>query len=144
MKLFATAAAAILAATALAAPAVAADLVRAGTITINEAQFGFLVGGSTGGGVLRFHGRSYPFKIGGINVGTIGGSRVKGYGTVYNMTSIDQFTGTYAKAEASATLVNGSGALRLQNGNGVILDLNTNSKGLQLSANGGGVDIKMK
>lgn len=129
---------------AVAAPALAADpMVRSGTITINEAQFGFLVGGSTGGGVLRFHGKSYPFKIGGINVGTIGGSRVKGFGTVYNLTSFTDFPGTYVKAEASATAVNGSGALRLKKGD-IVLEIDTSSKGLQLSANGGGVDIKLR
>ena len=132
-----------LTAAALAAPATAGPMVRSGTITIDEAQFGFLVGGSTGGGVLHFHGKNYPFKIGGINVGTIGGSHVKGYGTVYNLKSFEDFPGTYAKAEASATAYRGSGALKLQKGD-VILELDTNSKGLQLSANGGGVDIKLK
>ncbi len=60
------------------------------------------------------------------------------------MTAIDQFTGTYSKLAASATLVEGSGGVRLKNSNGVVLDLHTTSKGLQLSANAGGVDISMK
>jgi hypothetical protein len=136
---------AVAAAFAAASPASAADsMVKAGTISINEAQFGFLIGGSTGGGVLRYHGKSYPFKIGGISIGTIGGSHTEGYGTVYNMASVDQFTGTYSKLAASATFVDGSGSVRLKNGNGVILELHTNSKGLQLSANAGGVDISMR
>jgi len=142
MKIF-TAAAALLAVTTLAAPAAADPMVRSGTMTINETQFGFLLGGSTGGGVLRLHGKSYPFKIGGINVGTIGGSHVKGFGTVYNLKSVDDFAGTYVKAEASATAVNGSGTLRLKKGD-VVLEIDTNSKGLQLSANGGGVKITLK
>ena len=129
---------------AAAVPALAADpMVRSGTITIDEAQFGFLVGGSTGGGVLHFHGKSYPFKIGGINVGTLGGSKVKGFGTVYNLASVADFPGTYVKAEASATAGKGSGALKLKKGD-VVLEIDTSSKGLQLSANGGGVDIKLR
>ncbi|MBC7496815.1 MAG: DUF1134 domain-containing protein [Sphingomonadaceae bacterium] len=143
MKIITATAAAFLAVTALAAPAAADPMVRSGTLTINEAQFGFLIGGSTGGGMLRFHGKTYPFKVGGVNIGTIGGSHVKGYGTVYNLNSIDDFAGTYVKAEASATAVNGSGALRLKKGD-VILEIDTNSKGLQLSANGGGVNISLK
>ncbi len=130
-------------AVAAAVPAAAGPMVKSGTITIDEAQFGFLVGGSTGGGVLHFHGHSYPFKVGGINVGTIGGSHVKGYGTVYNLKSVEDFPGTYAKAEASATAYKGSGALKLQKDD-VVLELDTNSKGLQLSANGGGVKITMR
>jgi hypothetical protein len=137
------AAVAVTFAAAAAVPAAAGPMVKSGTITIDEAQFGFLVGGSTGGGILHFHGHNYPFKVGGINVGTIGGSHVKGYGTVYNLKSVEDFPGTYAKAEASATAVKGSGAIKLQKG-GVVLELDTNSKGLQLSANGGGVDIKLK
>ncbi len=130
---------------AIAGPAVAADapMVRSGTITIDEAQFGFLVGGKTGGGALHFGGKTYPFKIGGINVGTIGGSHVKGFGTVYNLKSYTDFPGTYAIAEASATAGHGSGALKLKKGD-IVLEIDTNSKGLQLSANGGGVDIKFK
>ncbi len=144
MMNFTTIAAVAFAAAALATPVLAADpMVRSGTITIDEAQFGFLVGGSTGGGVLHFEGKSYPFKIGGINIGTIGGSHVKGFGTVYNLKSFKDFPGTYVKAEASATAVKGSGALKLKKGD-VVLEIDTNSKGLQLSANGGGVDIKLK
>ncbi len=144
MRTFLTAVAAVATLAVAAGPAVAATpMVRSGTITIDEAQFGFLVGGSTGGGVLHFHGKNYPFKVGGINVGTIGGSHVRGYGTVYNLRSFEDFPGTYVKAEASATAGKGSGALKLQKGD-VILELDTNSKGLQLSANGGGVDIKLK
>lgn len=122
----------------------AAEMVRSGTITINEAQFGFLIGGSTGGGVLHFHGHSYPFKVGGVSIGTIGGSKVKGFGTVYNLRSIDDFAGTYSKLNASATLVDGSGALKLKNEHDVVLEIDTTSKGLQLSAGAGGVKVTLK
>lgn len=128
----------------LAGTAQAADMVRSGTITINEAQFGFLIGGSTGGGVLHFHGHSYPFKVGGVSIGTIGGSKVKGFGTVYNLRSIDDFAGTYSKLNASATLVDGSGALKLKNEHDVVLEIDTTSKGLQLSAGAGGVKVTLK
>ncbi len=139
--LLAAVAATIAAATPLAAET---PMVRAGTVTINEAQFGFLIGGNTGGGVLHFHGKSYPFKVGGISIGDIGGSKVRGFGTVYNLTSIDQFAGTFTKLDASATLVHGSGALRLKNEHDVVLDLDTTSKGLQLSAGAGGVKISLR
>ena len=114
-----------------------------GTITIDEKQIGFLVGGSLGGGTLSYGGKTYPFKIGGLSVGNIGVSKLKATGEVYNMTSVSQFAGTYAKAEASATLLKGAGALRLENENGVVLELKTTSGGLQLSAGGGGVKITL-
>ncbi len=115
-----------------------------GTITIDETQVGFIVGGSGGGGVLHFGGKSYPFKVGGLSFGNVGISKIKASGDVYNMTKVSEFAGTYAKAEASATLGAGEGVLRLENDNHVVIELTTSSKGLQLSVGGGGVKITMK
>ncbi|UAJ10823.1 hypothetical protein [Polymorphobacter megasporae] len=144
MAFFKTLTLAAAAAIAFSGTANAGEMVRSGTITIDEAQFGFLIGGSTGGGVLRFHGHRYSFKVGGVSIGTIGGSKVKGFGTVYNLRSIEDFAGTYSKLNASATLVDGSGALKLKNEHDVVLEIDTTSKGLQLSAGAGGVKITLK
>ncbi len=126
--------------------ATAADkpMVASGTIAISETQFGFLVGGSTGGGTLKFKGKSHAFKIGGLSVGNIGVSKVRATGTVYNLTDLSQFAGKYVKAEASATVIEGKGSLKLQNDKGVVIEMETSSGGLQLSASGGGVSITMK
>ncbi len=113
-----------------------------GSISISETQFGFLLGGNVGGGTLTYKGKKYPFKIGGISVGKIGVSKVRGYGHVYNLTDISKFAGKYVGADASATAGKGKGSIRLQNGD-VILELDTRSKGLELSASGGGVKITM-
>ncbi len=114
------------------------------TITIDERQFGFLVGGSVGGGSLQFGDTLYPFKIGGVSFGDIGASHVRGFGRVFNLTRVDDFAGTYTRVAASATIVNGSGLLRLRNKRGVVIELDTTSKGLQLSAGAGGVKITMR
>ncbi len=132
------------AAVALAGSGMAAAATKpVGTIVIDETQIGFLVGGSAGGGVLTYGGKTHKFKIGGLSVGNIGVSKLKATGEVYNMTDISQFAGTYAKAEASATFGAGKGALRLENDKGVVLELKTTSGGVQLSAGGGGVKITM-
>jgi len=115
-----------------------------GTISIDETQFGFLLGGSTGGGTLRFHDKHYGFKIGGISVGDIGVSHVRGRGEVYGLTNVADFAGTYSKLDASATLGKGKGVLRLKNEHGVTLEISTTSGGLQLSAGAGGVQITMR
>lgn len=115
-----------------------------GTISIDETQFGFLIGGNIGGGKLMFHGKTHRFKIGGISIGDIGASKVKGFGSVYNLTNLNDFAGTYSKLDASATLLKGSGALRLKNEHDVILEIDTTSKGLQLSAGAGGVKVSLK
>lgn len=131
--------------TAAAGPALAADVkVPSGTLTIDETQFGFLLGGNVGGGTLTFHGKAVPFKVGGISVGDLGVTKVRGFGRVYNLTRVADFAGTYTKLDASATLVKGSGALRLKNSHDVIIELDTTSKGLQLSAGAGGVKVSLK
>jgi len=142
LRTFALAATAVL---TLTGAAVAKDtMVKSGTITIDETQFGFLVGGSTGGGVLNYNGKPHKFSIGGLAVGNVGISKVKGSGTVYNLTNLSQFAGTYSKLEASATIVQGAGVLRLRNDKGVVLEIETTSGGLQLSAGAGGVKVKLK
>lgn len=136
----ATAAALMLGGSAMAAE----KMVRSGTITIDETQFGFILGGSSGGGTLVFKGKPHKFKIGGLSVGNVGVSKVRGSGEVYNLARLEDFAGTYSKLEASATLVEGAGSLRLQNDNGVILKIDTKSGGLQLSAGAGGVKVSLK
>lgn len=74
-----------------------------GTISIDETQFGFLIGGNTGGGTLHFHGKSYRFKIGGITVGNLSVTHVRGYRKVYNLTDPADLAGTYVDLQASAT-----------------------------------------
>ena len=118
--------------------------VPSATMTIDETQFGFLLGGNVGGGSLQFGDRLYAFKIGGVSFGDIGASRVRGFGRVYNLNQVADFAGTYTKVNVSATLGSGWGLLRLRNKRGVVLELDTTSKGLQLSAGGGGVKITLR
>jgi len=133
-----------LAATLAFAVPLAAALHHSGTISISEAQFGFLVGGSTGGGKLHYNGKTHDFKIGGLSVGDIGVSKVKASGDVYNLNKLSDFAGTYSKIDASLTAVKGAGAIQLKNDKGVIIKINTSSKGLQASAGAGGVKITLK
>ncbi len=136
---------AVAAALAIGTEPTAAKTARpSGTITIDETQFGFLVGGNFGGGKLVYKGKPHQFKIGGISIGDIGASKVRGYGEVYNLKSLSEFAGTYTKLDASATLLKGKGALRLKNEHDVELDLHTRSKGLQLSAGAGDVKVTLK
>ena len=69
----------------------AADAAKApsGSVTINETQFALIVGGSTGGGVLTYKGKQYPFKITGISLGAnIGVSKLSAVGEVYDLSLI--------------------------------------------------------
>ncbi|MCP5426368.1 MAG: DUF1134 domain-containing protein [Gammaproteobacteria bacterium] len=127
----------LLAATVLAgALALAAeDKKPSGTVTIDETQFAFILGGSVGGGTLTFQGNVYPFKIGGLTAGAnIGVSKMSAAGEVYDLSDLSKFPGTYTKLDASVALGGGVGGLRLKNENGVIMRLESRTQGLQINA----------
>ena len=115
-----------------------------GTVSISETQFALIVGGSTGGGVLTYQGKKYPFKIGGMSLGAnVGVSKLSASGEVYDLTDISKFPGTFTKLESSITLGGGMGGTVLRNENGVIMRLTSTSEGLQLNLSASGVTVKL-
>ena len=126
--------------------AVAADAPKkpAGTVSINETQFALIVGGSTGGGVLTYQGKKYPFKISGVSLGAnVGVSKLAAVGEVYDLPELSKFPGTFSKLESSITLGGGVGGTVLKNENGVIMRLTSTSEGLQLNLSASGVTVKL-
>jgi len=115
-----------------------------GTVTINETQFGLIVGGSTGGGTLTFRHKRYPFKLSGLSLGAnVGASKMNAKGEVYDLKNVSQFPGTYTKLDATVALGGGTGGIRLKNQNGVIMRLESRTKGLQLNLGVSGVTVTM-
>ncbi|MCI0454290.1 MAG: DUF1134 domain-containing protein [Candidatus Dadabacteria bacterium] len=115
-----------------------------GTVEINETQFGFIIGGSVGGGTLYFKGKQYPFKTGGLAVGGIGIAKVAAVGEVYNLTRVSQFPGTYVKGKIGFALGGGVGGLILKNEHGVVLRLESTLKGVALTLGAEGMTVKME
>ncbi len=127
--------------------ALAADAKKpSGTVVIDETQFAFILGGSTGGGQLTFHGKQYPFKVGGLTVGVnVGVSKMSAAGEVYDLKEISKFPGTYTKLDASIALGGGVGGLHLKNENGVIMRLESRTQGLQLNVgSASGIKVTME
>ncbi len=126
--------------------AVAADAPKkpSGTVSINETNFALIVGGSTGGGVLTYQGKKYPFKISGVSLGAnVGVSKLSAAGEVYDLPELSKFPGTFSKLESSITLGGGVGGTVLKNENGVIMRLTSTSEGLQLNLSASGVTVKL-
>ncbi|NDY82559.1 DUF1134 domain-containing protein [Orrella sp. NBD-18] len=116
-----------------------------GTVTIDETQFGFIVGGSVGGGVLNYKGKSYKFKIGGISVGAnFGVAKVAASGEVFDLSDLSKFAGTYAKLDGNATIGGGVGGTVLKNEHGVIMKLKSTQEGLQFNLSANGVQVKLE
>ena len=115
-----------------------------GTIELSEVQVAYLGSGSTGHGVLRHRGRSYPFNISGLGVGGIGASTIEATGEVYNLPDIARFPGTYGQARYGFALGTMSGGdLWMQNEAGVIMRLKARREGLMLSLGGDAMLVSM-
>jgi len=105
-----------------------------GKVSIEEKEFGLIIGGSKGGGTLSFHGKEYPFKLEGLSLGAnVGVSKMSATGEVYDLKDVSQFPGTYTKLDASVALGGGMGGLRLKNENGVIMALHSRTQGVDIN-----------
>jgi hypothetical protein len=139
-----TCAAAMMVLSILAAGAVAQNAKPSGSVSIHQVQVAFIGSGGAGGGTLRFGGRSYSFKLGGLGIGGIGVSRLDATGSVYNLTRLEDFDGVYGQARTGwAAGKKGKGEMWLQNPNGVYLHLRAQRKGLSLSLGADGMVIKL-
>jgi hypothetical protein len=106
---------------------------------------GFVVGGSAGSGSLFFHGRRYPFDIGGISYGfTFGASETHFRGAVSHIRSPSDVAGVYAAGNVGAAIGGGAQAIVLTNQNGAVLTLSGNSMGAIVSADLNGLAITLK
>ena len=113
-----------------------------GTVTIDQTQFGLIIGGNVGGGDLTYGGKTYKFQIGGMSLGAnIGVSQLSASGEVYNLKNIEDFPGNYLTTGGQVALGGGEGGMQLQNSKGVIMRLQASTKGLQFNVGGGGVNV---
>jgi hypothetical protein len=115
-----------------------------GTVAIDQGQAGFVFTAAYGGGVLRYAGGSYRFKIGGLGVGGFGASALQATGLVYDLHSLDDFAGPYVNIRAGAAVGEKSvGRMWLHNPHGVTLKLDAKRRGLMLAAGADAVVISM-
>ncbi len=115
-----------------------------GEVTINATQVAAGVGWTWGGGTLKFRGKTYPFKIQGLNVAAVGIATLNAKGDVYNLTAPTDLAGTYVTAGAGAAVIKGKAGLVMRNDKGVVINLISDQTGVQLSLGTDGLAISMK
>ena len=121
---------------------VAEALKPSGTVTIDQTQFGFIIGGNFGGGELTFDGKTHKFQLGGLSLGAnFGASQLAASGEVYNLTKLEDFAGNYVSTGGQAVLGGGEGGMQLQNAKGVIMRLQATATGIQFNVGAGGVNV---
>ena len=130
----------------LAMPATAEEktFTPTGSVQISQTQIAFMGSANLGGGKLNFGGKSYPFTIGGLGIGGFGFSKIEAAGTVYNLKSLDQFSGAYAQGRYGLAVGDRStGELWLTNVEGVAMSLKAKREGLALSLGGDAIYIDL-
>jgi len=114
------------------------------TIKLSAGSVAAGIGVSWGSGTLTYKGKSHPISVTGLDVGSVGASKITATGSVYHLKSLADFDGNFAAAEAGATVGGGGGALAMQNQNGVVVHLVSTTQGVKLTLGGGGVKMELK
>jgi hypothetical protein len=115
-----------------------------GTIKLSAGSVAVGIGVSWGSGTLSYQGKSYPISVSGLDVGSVGASKITASGSVYHLKSLADFDGNYTAAEAGATVGGGGGALAMKNQNGVVVKLGATTRGVKLTLGASGVKMEIK
>ena len=128
----------------IATPATAADHTPDGTVAMQSTSIAIGIGIDWGKGTLTFKGKHYPFQVGGLQAVGVGVATEHAEGSVYHLTEVSDFAGTYVAAEAAFAVAGGFGATTLRNQNGVVMHLRSVSQGVQLTLAAAGVKVKLE
>jgi len=123
------------------------ERIPSGFVSLNFKSVGIGIGGSSGEGMLSFQGKDYPFTISGFNLADLGVSSFQGVGKVYDLKSLNEFSGNYAAAQAAFAVRGGQSELSMRNGNGVTVIVVANEgkeSGTRLSLGPSGVTLRLK
>lgn len=119
------------------------ELIEAGTLEVQAEQIRLIIGGARGTGVLHLNGKDYKFKMRGNSLGGAGVTKVDAVGTVYNLTDIKDFPGTYSGMGVGAAVVKGSGASSWESSKGVVIKIKAKSEGVALNMGANRVEIEL-
>jgi hypothetical protein len=116
-----------------------------GTIRFAVIKGGWFIGASGGDGALFFHDNVYAVSVGGLSAGLVfGASRTSFHGSVSNITSPYDVSGTYVALGGGAAVLGGGQVLVLQNEKGAQLKLTGEQIGLQVNIDLSGLAITVK
>ena len=124
--------------------ALAQDKAPDATFRYSGGSVGVGVGASWGSGTLSFQGKDYPFRMRGLDLVNVGGSKITATADVYNLKNIADFSGTYAAASAGAAVAGGAVGTAMKNDRGVVIRMTSTVEGLQLKLAVEGVTIELE
>lgn len=89
-------------------------------------------------------GEQREFSIKGLNLGSVGISKVTASGEVYGLHNISDFSGKYAGVEAGLTVAAGDDRIAVKNSKGVILVVDSVEQGVKLAIAAEGLIVQLK
>jgi hypothetical protein len=102
------------------------------------------IGFSWGSGTLTQAGKTYPLKIDGLTVASVGITKATAWGKVFNLKNLNDINGTYVAIGTGATVGGGGSAVAMKNDKGVLIDLYTTTQGANITLGTAGVKIELK
>jgi hypothetical protein len=115
-----------------------------GSIAVKIVSAGFIIGVSSGSGVLVFQGRRYPLSIGGVSAGAqIGASGADLIGNALHLREARDIEGVYSAVGAGLSIAGGRSAAQLSNARGVVLRLRGRDVGFRFSLDLSGLRISL-
>ncbi len=123
----------VLALALTAGAALAQTKTPSGTISIELNSASALMGASWGQAVLTYGGKTQLYRVRGLKVLAVGLTKLSVGGDVYNLANLNDFAGTYQKADpAGITFIVGEKGLIIQNSKGVTINFKGLRKGMGL------------
>ena len=114
------------------------------TLTVHTTSVATGIGYSWGGGMLTFQGQAYPCRIDGLAVGEVDISSADAIGTVYNLTNLADFSGTYTAVGTGGALGGGGSIATMRNQRGVVINLTGTSRGANIMIGVQGMKITVE
>jgi len=124
-------------------PARAAEEKPDATLEFNGGSAAAGVGVSWGAGVIKYKGRSYPFKVNGLSVGAVGISNASAAGEVFHLKNLDDFNGNYTAAGTGLAVAGGGGVAAMKNQNGVTIHVRATTRGAKVTLGASGVSVEL-
>jgi hypothetical protein len=114
-----------------------------GTVKLSGGLLAAGVGYRWGHGTLSYQGRQFNFCIRGLSIGDVGIAHLTAQGAVYDLKSLDDFSGNYFALSGGFALALGESAAIMKNQRGVMMEIELQEVGLRFNLAATGVKIAM-
>ncbi len=115
-----------------------------GSVKFESTSVAAGLGISWGNGSLTFQGKTYPIEVRGLQLASVGISKVNAVGNVFNLTKASDVAGTYVGVTGGIAIAGGVKGILARNQKGVVIDLKATQEGVAFNLGTDGFTIELK